>query len=128
MAAFETPRRRLANRLVKAREDMQLTQEEVEVKTGIKANNLSRYELATRSVPADVLEILARFYGAPLLWFYGQLEDADVINLTDGLDPALAAKARLLPTEHQRALADFLPHLLTFAGGLSSQGASRAGA
>lgn len=60
----------ISHQLVKAREDMNLTQKQVEESGVIKQSNLSKFENGMSIINASKLFILAKFYKKPITFFY----------------------------------------------------------
>lgn len=62
----------ICHQLVKAREDMGLTQKRVEESGVIKQSNLSKIENGAKNISAAKLFILANFYQKPIEYFFQQ--------------------------------------------------------
>ncbi len=62
----------ICHQLVKAREDMGLTQKRVEDSGVIKQSNLSKIENGAKNISAAKLFILANFYQKPIEYFFQQ--------------------------------------------------------
>lgn len=60
----------ICHQLVKAREDMGLTQKRVEESGVIKQSNLSKIENGAKNISAAKLFILANFYQKPIEYFF----------------------------------------------------------
>lgn len=60
----------ISHQLVKAREEMLLTQKKVEEKGVIKQSNLSKIENGVKNISASKLFILANFYQKPITFFF----------------------------------------------------------
>lgn len=60
----------ICHQLVKAREDMGLTQKRVEESGVIKQSSLSKMENGAKNVSAAKLFILANFYQKPIEYFF----------------------------------------------------------
>ncbi len=60
----------ISHQLVKAREEMFLTQKKVEEKGVIKQSNLSKIENGGKNISASKLFILANFYQKPITFFF----------------------------------------------------------
>lgn len=103
--------RQVGERLAQARAERALTLNQVGRELGMEATTLARYETGSRLPPVDTLVRLARFYHRPTAWFLGEATDAEVIAITNGVEPALLAAVRAYPPQAQRALADYLPAL-----------------
>ena len=62
----------LALRLRKAREAAGLSRKAAAVRAGISENSIYRYEVARNAPRSEILSGLARIYGRPVEWFYGE--------------------------------------------------------
>lgn len=60
----------ISYQLVKAREELGLTQKEVEKSGIIKQSNLSKFENGLSTINASKLFILANFYQKPITFFF----------------------------------------------------------
>ena len=60
----------ISHQLVKAREELSLTQKEVEKSGIIKQSNLSKFENGLSTIDASKLFILANFYKKPIKFFF----------------------------------------------------------
>lgn len=60
----------ICHQLVKAREDLGLTQKRVEESGVIKQSNLSKIENGAKNISAAKLFILANFYQKPIEYFF----------------------------------------------------------
>lgn len=60
----------ISHQLVKAREEMGLTQKQVEESGMITQSNLSKFENGLSKINASKLQILANFYHKPISFFF----------------------------------------------------------
>ncbi|WP_298395487.1 helix-turn-helix domain-containing protein [Flavobacterium sp.] len=60
----------ISHQLVKAREELNLTQKNVQEKGIIKQSNLSKIENGVQNISASKLFILANFYKKPISFFF----------------------------------------------------------
>ncbi len=60
----------ISHQLVKAREELNLTQKQVEERGIIKQSNLSKYENGLSNINASKLFLLSNFYQKPITFFF----------------------------------------------------------
>lgn len=77
-------RKLLSQKWKQAREQKNLTLEQVSKDTGISTSYLSRIENMNANISLDILNRLSEYYGESLIYFYGDNETSDTLYVEKG--------------------------------------------
>ena len=80
-------------RLIQARRELGLTQEQVAGKVGLSRNSIARYERGEVGPSPVALNMLASLYAKPVSWFFSEEEEEGIMEDNNDIsvgDPELA--------------------------------------
>ena len=86
----------VAERLRRARRDLNFSQEKLAKKTGLSFQQIQKYEKGVNRVSAGRLHELAQLLDKPVTWFYEDIEIDQEITQTEVEDPNYAACLALI--------------------------------